>query len=347
MRGRAGSFFPFYERWAAQAPGYLIGELGVALSLGGGFLALRAWAVGAAIFADWSWLLALLIAAAMLCLSYATHTLHGLLPEMSLVLRKGGGEANRDAVFMAPIERLLSDRRFIVTGVGFGVFNCAVGAALGAPCERPFDCATLFFGFFLAGFVCGMAVQGICGVTVALTEFGRHAKAGLDYSAPDRCGGVQFVGEGLVVFSSVGLIGGVLISLYILNVPWTHDRFWLVNMLEWFWIAFPFLLSLVILMAPAVPLNEALRQYKVEQEARLQEELARISASLKSEAEPLRRKELRDQAAEYQAVRKDLHTMGTWPHGISANLKYLGIFLANMLASANTVQSVLPKLLHW
>jgi hypothetical protein len=347
MRGRPASFFPFYQRWAAAAPGYLIGELGVALGLGGGFLALRAWAIGPEIFADWSWLLALLIAAAMLCLYYATHTLHGLLPEMSLVLRKGGEAADRDAVFMEPIDRLLSDNRFVVAGLVFGLFNCLVGVGLGAPCEGARDCATLFFGFFLAGFVCGMAVLGIYGVTVALTEFGRNAKSGLDYSAPDRCGGVQFIGEGLVVFSSVTLIGGVLISLYILNVPWTRDRNWLVNVLEWFWIAFPFLMSLVILMAPAVPLNEALRQYKVEQEARLQEELTRIAASLKSEAEPAKRKELRDQAAEYQTVRKDLHTMGTWPHGISANLKYLGVFAANMLASANTVTSVLPKLLHW
>jgi hypothetical protein len=347
MRGRSGPFFPFYQRVAAAAPGYLIGELGVALGLGGGFLGLRAWAVGPEIFADWSWLLALLIATAMLCLYYATHTLHGLLPDMSLVLRKGDGTANRDAVFMEPIERLLSDRRFIIAGLLVGLFNCGVGWALGAPCEGARDCATLFFGFFLAGFVCGMAVLGIYGVTVALTEFGRNAKSGLDDSAPDRCGGVQFIGEGLVVFSSVTLIVGVLISLYILNVPWTRERNWSVNLLEWFWIAFPFLMSLVILMAPAVPLNEALRQYKVEREAWLQDELARIAASLESEDNTAKRKDQRDQAAEYQAVRKDLHTMGTWPHGISANLKYLGIFAANMLASANTVTSVLPKLLHW
>lgn len=332
-------FVPFYERAAARFPGYLIGKLVVSLVPGLVFFALRAAVVGDAAFTDWSWLLAVLISTAMLCLYYATYTLHCLLPEMGLLLRRR--DAQPGDVFMSPIRRILSDRNFVCAGLGFGLFNCAVGYWLRPPGGT--DHATLYVGFFLAGFVCGMAAWGIYGVTVALTEFGRVAKDSLDYAAPDRCGGVQFIGEGLVVFSSVTLIVGVMISLYILTVPWQNATHW-AKALQWIWTAFPFLMSLVILIAPAVPLNEALRQYKLDEEERLRCALADISQELaRGQAEPDRRKLLRDAATDQQNARKDLFAMGTWPHGISANLKYLGIFLANMLATVSTVHNLFPK----
>ena len=71
-----------------------------------------------------------------------------------------------------------------------------------------------------------MAVFAIYGLLVAFKAFPRKLKRCLDFTAPDRCGGIAFVGEALVVFSSVTLIAGVMISVYILKADWTRDDTW-------------------------------------------------------------------------------------------------------------------------
>lgn len=352
--GQGGkTFYPFYEGLAAPFPGYIIGKLVVSAGLGLVFLAADYAAIGPKIFRDWSWFLAPLITIAMLTLYYATYTLRGLLPEMTLLLRP---RANRnghnvveneesDCSFMQPLNNTLSDWKFICAGLFFGLVNCLMGYVFGLPYETDYAKAAILFGLFLAGFVCGMAAWGIYGINVIVAAFAREVKPSLDYAAPDHCGGVQFLGEGLLVFSSVTLIVGVMISVYIQEFQWDRRELGWVVALQWAWIVFPYVLSLVVLIGPAVPLNEALRQYKAEMQA----EQMRTSDAIRRQldAEPLdsaKRKDLRDEYAYQQTLRKDLHAMGTWPHGMSANLKYLGIFAANMAASASSAIKLLGKL---
>lgn len=345
-------FSPFYERPANKFPGYLIGKLVVAALLGLAFLVPHYLTIGADMVTDWSWFLAPLIAAAMLALYYATDTLRGLLPEMSLRLRPNGHDGPddprrhaKDHLFMDPLRRTLSDRNFLIAGVVIGLINGGMGKLFGLLYTSACAQATILFGFFLAGFVCGMAAWGIYGVTVTVAAFSRHAKGSFDYTAPDHCGGVQFIGEGLVVFSSVTLVVGVMISIFIHEFEWKYaDRDYVVA-LQWAWIVLPYVLSLVVLMGPAVPLNDALRHYKLEREDEQVRALAALDAQLAAKnLEADKRKALREEYAYQQTIRKDLHAMGTWPHGMSANLKYLGIFAANLLASASTVFSLLGKL---
>jgi hypothetical protein len=335
------TFTPFYE----GGPGWflgLIGKLLVAAGLGLLFFVPHAIVVDGQVVKDWSWFLAALITTAMLALYYATDTLRGLLPEMSLRLRAKDGQ-RRDAVFMTPLRRILSDRNFLLAGCVVGAINAGMGNVFGIP--DPGTCAyyTTLFGFFLAGFVCGMATLGIVGVTIVVARFARHAQDSFDYTAPDHCGGVQFIGEGLVVFSSVTLIVGVMMSVYIHAFPWTNEQ---VAALQWVWIILPYGLSLVVLMWPAVPLNDALRRYKVREEEKQLVEIAEIRRKLNAKPRVGAKKDLREDYAYEQNIRKELQAMGTWPHGMSANLKYLGIFAANLLASASTAVSLLGKF-HW
>jgi hypothetical protein len=345
MAGNSLTFEPFYEWPANKFPGFLIGRLAVAVLLGGAvFLVPHAIAVGGDVRGDWSWLLAVLIATAMLALYYATDTLRGLLPEMSLRLRAKDGK-HRDSVFMTPLTRILSDRNFLLAGCVVGVVNATAGYLFGIPDPGTCPFYTTLFGFFLAGFVCGMATLGIFGVTFVVAHFAKRAQDSFDYMAPDHCGGVQFIGEGLVVFSSVTLIVGVMMSVYIHAFPWTNEA-WLVAALQWVWIVLPYGLSLVVLMWPAVPLNDALRRYKVREEEKQLIEIAGIRRKLDAKPRVGAKKDLREDYAYEQNIRKELHAMGTWPHGMSANLKYLGIFAANLLASASTAVSLLGKF-HW
>jgi signal-transduction protein with cAMP-binding, CBS, and nucleotidyltransferase domain len=78
----------------------------------------------------------------------------------------------------------------------------------------------------------------------------------------------------------------------------------------------------VALIAPAVPINKELRQYKMEQDVVLQNSLAKIRKQLKeNHLDATKRMDLREDYKFQQSIREDLHRMRTWPYGIDANLQ--------------------------
>jgi hypothetical protein len=215
--------------------------------------------------------------------------------------------------------------------------NGTTPISFGLPYSNGPAIISILFGYFLVGFVGGMGVIGIYGVFVAISVFSRELKPSLDFTAPDNCGGTQFIGEALVVFSSVTMIAGVMISIYIVETNWSVDHTGWVIALRYFWIVFPYVMSLIILITPAIPLHIELRRYKLEQENLLKSRLAAIRRSLEdSQFDRANRKELRDDHEFGQNVRRELHKMRLWPYGISASSKYIIILIANSIATFNT-----------
>ena len=332
-------FLPFYDRVIIRFPVHVIGKLLVSALLGLIFLAAHYISIGNKVLSDWSWFLSVLISTAMLCLYYATHTLRTIFPEMDLRLRPDG-----DDVYMTPLKRILSDRNFILAGLFFGLLNCGFGYSFGLPYVKGLAVFTILGGYYLAGFVCGMAAFGIYGVLVTINAFSRKAKRSLDFTSPDRCGGTLFLGEALVVFSSVTLIVGVMISVYILKADWTRDNTWWVTSLKWFWVAFPYVMSLIALIAPAVAIKKELREYKMEQESVLQGQLTELRKRLENNRrDATERKALREDYEFRTSMRKDLHRMRTWPYGLGSNLKYLTVFVANFYASVDSALAWVRK----
>ncbi len=340
------AFLPFYERVANRlCRGYIAGRIVVSALLGLAFLLphyLGNWFCAKDVN-DWSWFLGVLISTAMLCLYYATHTLKTMFPEMNTRL---GSEGKK--VYMPPLKRELSDANFIVAGICFGLLNCGVGCLFGLPYLEPPGVVTILIGYFLAGFVCGMAVWGIYGVSAPIKAYSLKAKPSFDFTSPDHCGGTGFLGDALIVFSSVTLIVGVMISIYILRTHWGRDKVWWVMLIKSIWVIFPYVCSFVALIALAVPINNELREYKIEQEVELKKRLIGIRKRLENELASNERKDLREDYEFQQNRRKDLHTMRTWPFGLGANLKYLSIFATSLFthisAGAATVLSAVLKL---
>lgn len=332
-------FLPFYERMTIRFPVYVIGKLLVSAFLGLIFLAAHYVSIGNRVFNDWSWFLSVLISTAMLCLYYATHTLRTIFPEMDMRLRPDG-----DEVYMTPLKRILSDRNFILAGLFFGLLNCGFGYTFGLPYLKGLAVFTILGGFFLAGFVCGMAVFGIYGILVAINAFSRKAKRSLDFTSPDRCGGTVFLGEALVVISSGMLITGVMISIYILKADWTGDNTWWITSLKWFWVAFPYVMSLVALIAPAVGIHKALEEYKMVEEVVFRDRLAELRKRLENnKLGATVRGALRADYEFRRIMREDLHRMRTWPYGLSSNLKYLTVFVANFFASVDSASALIEN----
>jgi len=335
-------FLPFYERLSIQLPGYIFSKVVISVLLGLAFLAAHYTSIEDNIFEDWSWFLGVLISTAMACLYFATHTLHTLLSAMDIHLRPNGNQ-----VPMRALNRLLSDRNFVLSGLFFGLLNCVFGYCFGLPSSSGRAVATILSGYFLVGFIGGMGVLGIYGVFVAINSFAQKAKHYFDFTSPDGCGGTLFIGEALVVFSSVTLIVGVMISIYIFKTNWTGSNTWSVILLKYFWIVFPYAMSLFVLIAPAVALHSELRMYKTGQEALLKRRLAEIGRSLeKRQSRASSRKDLRDDYEFRQNARRDLSKMRTWPFSIGASSRYLIVLVGNIVASLNTVFGWIAKSLR-
>jgi len=333
----AGGFHPFYEWLPDRFAIPFIAKIMLALLVGFAFLIPRYLAVGDAIIADWSWLLCVIIVAALLCLYYATHTFRGMFRPLNLRLPES------EAKFPARIEHL-SDREFLAGGIIFAFLNCVVGLVLDVPDGGFWDVATLFIGFFVAGFVCGMPVAGIRGVVITLI---RYLDGGpkVDYTSPDGCGGFLFLGQALIKFSGVTLIVGVLMSIFLLKFGWSQQTDALVDVVRavmWMWIALPFLLSLTILLAPASRANQLLMNHKIEQEVQLALALNQVQGDL-DEADADRREAARREIEHLGSLRAQLHQMRVWPLNNQTNISFGILFITNAVAAFESIRGLIYK----
>ena len=329
-------FDPFYERWAAKLG---LGALGKLLMAGGAALTffLPYYArVGFAALENWSWVLALLIAGAPLFLFYATATLRNLFPAWQTHIEQGDATS-----FMVPLRTVLSDRNFLLAGIFFGVTNTAMGLLFGIDLHDPIAAALLLIGYFIAGFVCGLPAMGIFGVVATLRSFTGTTRLKLDYTAPDRCGGLSFLGVALVKFSVVTLLEGILIAGYILLADWTGaDDPW-VQLIMWGWIIFPFLLSLVVLIIPAIDLNQMLSRYRHHKEQELQAKCAGLRGHVEETDLDGDRERLRNEYDFLCRRREEVHNMRTWPFSAGATTSFIGAFLSNLVVAVELARNLL------
>ncbi len=356
------ALYPFYDKLAERiyipfiGKSAFISKLALTTLLGLSFLGLRYMSVRHSgnvahyILGDWSWFLALLITTVMLGLYYATHIYRIMITEVLRRLPKDVTEKD----ILEPISDYLTDRWFIISGVGFGVFTCLLGFVFGLPEYKRFPCGccgipdniwfanfTIYYGFFFAGFVNGLAVFGIMVVLRSFKIFSDKIDSSIDFTFPDRCGGTAFLGTALMVYSSVTLISGVMISVYTFNTQWKNlETQWefldiplkhLVVVSESLWIALPYVMGLVVLMIPALRINKILRSYKTRSEGELQEKLVTLQVEIEdSEKDSTIRKEKQDIYNYHSERRKNLYNMRTWPFSASANAKFLSVISINV-----------------
>lgn len=321
---------PFYDAVTDRFPAGGISKIILGLLLGLLFLIPHYLSVRNTLFNDWSWFLGVLITVALLSLFYATYTFQNLLQKMD---RRTSPE-KRD-LYMSKTKRILSDRNFLIIGVLFGFINAGMGISFGLPYSTALEIGTILGGYWIAGFVCGMAIWGIYGASATIAAYSRSAKSSFDFTSLDKCGGTRFIGEALVVFSSVTLIVGVMISIYIVKTSWAYQEELWVTLSRFFWIAFPYGWALIALIAPVVPLSRALREYQVDEEFLIKKELKRIKKCLADENSTVQQgKELREEYEFQQTIRAKLYQMRTWPFSLSMNVRYTSIFMANIIASA-------------
>lgn len=340
---RPRKFQPFYEAVTADLPGpsSLIWKVGLSVALGtASFIPLLV-TLGRGVFISWLWLVCGMITVALLCLYYATDTLRGLFHHMDSRLHQRGKPFRRaKQAYFRTVQRYLSDRNFLFAGLFFGIMNCAMGFIFGVSSEVYSLTARIavYSSFFIIGFICGMATLGIYGILETVKEFVKAPQLELDYSAPDKCGGMRFLGEALVKFGAVTLIMGVLIAIFIVKFSWTRDNANYVVIIRWFWIVWPFALSLIVVLAPSAQISGRLSEYQVERQDELDEELAKLRTRARDSSLTARDREAARKDYEYYfKLREEVYCMSTWPYGIGSSVKYLSILIANAGAIGSAV----------
>lgn len=333
-------FKPLYERWMGGGPGGFVNKFLYSILLGIFVLGLHFLIIEDQLFENYGWILSLIIIVASLSLFFATHTFKRLFPRLNNYLTDEQKEA-----FISDVEKYLSDKIFLFYGFLFGVLNSLMGIAFGLPdlYETILNQSVLILGYFLAGFVCGLALSGIVGVTRTLSNLFVTEHSFLDYTSHDKCGGTQFVGWALLTFSLVTLVVGLLITSYISYTSWTQKDFVLVNVLYFGWIALPYVASVFVLIIPAISINKLLTKYKISQDKKLSNQIAEIFQELESEGISGERKQELYADYEFQTqMRATLHQMRTWPFGVGTNSTYFLSVGASLFGTVTNIQSWVP-----
>lgn len=313
-------FCPFYERGTGNMRRGFIDKVLISMFLCVAVLGAHYFAIGGEVFGNFGWTLSIIIMVASLGLFYATHSFRMLLPKL-----EGRLCQEKKDKFIFSISTHLSDKSFIFTGLVFGISNSLMGVWFGLPkiYDSILDISILLAGFFVAGFVCGMALSGIVGVTKCITNIADTNSTIFDYTSHDKCGGTQFIGWALLVFSMVTLVVGVLITVYISFTEWQHKNYIVVNMLYVSWVLLPYVASVFVLIVPAISINRSLTKYKMEKDRKFTESIKSIFDELEgNNVTPERKSELYADYEFQSNMRKELYHMRTWPFSVGTNSTY-------------------------
>lgn len=314
-------FKPFYCRLISSRNNGFVEKFLFSFFLGLVVLCLHFIAIDNIVFHNYGWILSFIITIASLSLYYATFTFKRLFPLLNNYL-----EEKEKKSFLFNVKKDLSDSLFIFYGFIFAILNCFMGIIFGLPqiYESLFDKIVIISSYFLAGFICGVALCGIVGVSNVITNlFLTDEHSFVDYTADDKCGGTQFIGWALITFSLVTLIVGVLISSYISFTCWENKDSLLVNLFYYGWICLPYIASIFVLIIPSISINKLLTRYKIEENQKLSDRITEIFLELENKNISAERKDELYRDYQFQKnMRATLYQMRTWPFGFGANLTY-------------------------
>lgn len=207
----ADEFNPFYERIAAAAPEWVLPKFSLPLLLAVGYYLLHRQAFAGSELKLYPELLAAIIFVIPVLVYIATGLFRGIFGQMDN--RVGSGRA---PTYGKELGRLLSDRKFLIASLAFGAANLFTARGMGLELENAWQTVTIGIGFFLAGAACGVAVWGVYGIVQTIRTYVHDDRPRYDFTAPDGCGGMLFLGRAVTSFGIIALFGGVLITTYIL-----------------------------------------------------------------------------------------------------------------------------------
>lgn len=337
----ADAFDPFYERFARWFPGVLMPRVSLPLALALAYYALHGLVIGTGAAAFYPELLALIIFVVPTLIYLATSMFHELSQQMDS--RVG---TDRAPVYRTRMKQLLGDRGFLLTAALLGLANPAAAMSLGLEMAGTGQYLVVLTGYSLAGAFCGLALWGVIGIVRTIRVYVREDQPRYDATAPDRCGGMLFMGRAISTFGMLALIGSVLISSYMLlaesqiHSDFGHDKERWETVLLWSFVALPYVLSLYVLIAPTFELHGGLHSYGVAEDRNIEDILTGLEAELEEAGADRNRLEaLRFRRDEARERREMIYAMSTWPFSLDTHLKYVLVVALNGVLTFSSASS--------
>lgn len=284
------------------------------------------------IFRDFSFLLSFMIGLNLYLILSATKRLREYVVNL-VVLTKISIDQFRKT-FLTILNKTTKNFSLIPYGIVFGVVNCVFGFLFGHWYLQTPLLVSLAFQHFLVGFLAGMAAGGTVGVINLVNQLDQCGELNLNYFHPDKCAGTLMVGKLVFTFATYVLFMGFFIALYIFLSPWSNPvHYPALKYLIYFWMAFPFIVSLVVFIFPIVELHKILSDYK--QSRRVENSNKMLDLVKKFDEPSLRKKEIQTLGILQEHVKLTdafLNDMNTWPYDLRYKATYLSVFLSLSLA---------------
>jgi len=307
----------------------------VSLFFGGLFFGiLYVFAGGSEILKNWIGVIPVLIATLFLSNDLGAHYVRNMLYEMEIRLEPG-----RIKQIQKLINKVSKNNKYIVLGLIVAVIYGVLSSFLLSVNSAPFlKKITLISGFSVIGFLTGIAIWSNVIVYRIINEFLVHNEKVFMFSDPDYCAGSLFMGNSLIIFSSLAIFNGVLFSIFLISFTLKDSAHKYIMLIKYLWIFIPFLTGIMVLAATSIPIHRKLRQYKVNEESNLIDKLEGIRKSLdRRNLSVAKTEKLQKDYSFRLGMQEQLHKMKTWPYDMKANIKYLSFFATNSVASYITV----------
>lgn len=310
-------YYPFFDPWRDGAPLRWYEKIAIALSLGAAYGVLQFVNLDdkAVFMAQSCWLLSVIISFSLLALYVATHVFRD---SLGLLIQYEAGSGITSRV----IERVLSDRMFLLAGLAFASLTTAVAHLLGIPADlhnATLPLSAVYLGYFATGFTSGMGLWAILAVISLYIRFAPNLQHTLDPASPDGCGGIKTLGDSLWFFAMLIAAVGLLVASYMFTVDWTnlHNEF--ARSLFLAWLAMPFVMAVSVILIPGLAVRRQVNVFKQHRQEQLKRERAAVYSSYK-EFEPApddeiiaTKRELQERLNELQAQMQKLQRMRNSP----------------------------------
>lgn len=251
----------------------------------------------------------------MLALYVATHVFR---ENLGLLVRYGGGTG----IISAVIERMMSDRMFLMAGLVFAGLTTAVSYQLGIPADlhnATVPLSALYLGCFATGFTSGMGLWAILAMISLYIRFAPNLQHTLDPTSPDGYGGIKALGDSLWFFAMLIAAVGLLVASYMFTVDLTNMHDDVARSLFLVWLAMPFVMAVSVILIPGLAVRRQVNVFKQHRQEQLKRERAAVYSSYK-EFEPApddeiiaTKRELQERLNDLQSQMQKLQRMRNSP----------------------------------
>jgi len=284
------------------------------------------------IFTDFSFMVSFMIGLNLYLILIATRRLREYVVNLVSLTKLSVSEFKE--TFLPILNKTTKNFNLLPYGISLGIINCMFGFSFGYWYTELVLTMSIVFQHFFVGFLAGMAAGGIIGVIRLVNHLDQCGELNLNYFHPDKCAGTLLVGKLVFAFATMTLLMGFFIANYVFLTPWSNlELYPNLNYLIYFWMIFPFLVSLAVFSFPIFELHKILANYK---NIRLLENSNKmINLVNKFEASTLSTQEIQNLGVLQEHVKladNYLNGMNTWPYDLKYKATYLSVFLSLSLA---------------